>query len=130
LPRRRGGGHGLRHDPDVEGTLARPALRPGRVRGHRPPAVPEPRHRRRAFHRQGMIERRSHAGPEQDWRGAHRRVTEVRAAPVADPRPAVAAPRAAVMAAAIGCAALIARPWLLGAAGRPAVTLTALFGAL
>ena len=46
-------------------------------------------------------------------------------------RPAVAAPRAAVLAAAAGCAALTARPLLLGIAGAgPAPVLVALFLAL
>lgn len=45
--------------------------------------------------------------------------------------PAVAAPRAAVLAVAAGCAALTARPLLLGVAGGgPAPVLTALFLAL
>ena len=44
------------------------------------------------------------------------------------PRPVVAAPRAAVAVAAAGCAALTARPLLLGAAGgSPAPVLTVLF---
>ena len=47
------------------------------------------------------------------------------------PRPAVAAPRAAVLMVAAGCAALAARPLLLDAAGgRPAPVLTGLFLAL
>ena len=42
-------------------------------------------------------------------------------------RPAVAAPRAAVVVVAAGCAALTARPLLLAAAGSPAPVLTVLF---
>ncbi|HKY77682.1 MAG TPA: CPBP family intramembrane glutamic endopeptidase [Acidimicrobiia bacterium] len=43
------------------------------------------------------------------------------------PRPAVAAPRAAVLVAAAGCAALTARPLLLEAVGRPGAVVTVLF---
>jgi len=47
------------------------------------------------------------------------------------PRPAVAAPRVAALVVAAGCAALTARPLLLGVAGAgPAPVLTALFLAL
>lgn len=42
-------------------------------------------------------------------------------------RPAVAAPRAAVIVVAAGCAALTARPLLLEVVGRPATVVTALF---
>ena len=52
------------------------------------------------------------------------------AASVSD-RPAVAAPRAAVLVVAVGCAALTARPLLVGVAGLgPGPVLTALFLAL
>ena len=43
------------------------------------------------------------------------------------PRPAVAAPRAAVIVAAAGCAALTARPLLLDVVGQPATVVTVLF---
>jgi membrane protease YdiL (CAAX protease family) len=47
------------------------------------------------------------------------------------PRPAVAAPRAAVIAMAAGCAALTARPLILDVVGgRPAAVVTVLFGSL
>lgn len=47
------------------------------------------------------------------------------------PRPAVAAPRAAVLVVALGCAALTARPLLFEVAGgRPAMVVTLLFSSL
>jgi membrane protease YdiL (CAAX protease family) len=50
---------------------------------------------------------------------------------LSDPRPAVAAPRAAVMMAAAGCAALTARPLIIDVLnGRPAAVVTVLFGSL